>query len=162
MDLSQRCKSPPLSPMQTTIITEAGDQDEGVVIEEGEEGEVATTVTKPRRRDRKLRIRKKTYFPVYRVLKADLSRQYATMLNNCINSGSYHLLSSFASHYMTSDMRYEAFVKPFQVDIPGIPCLPPWIQFSNRQHYLLYCAGIVNTLPDFTAKMSNIQIRTRA
>lgn len=108
------------------------------------------------------RIRKKTYFPVYRVFRSDLRRQYGVMLNHCINSGSFAMLSDFAAEYMMPDFKYEAFSPPASISIPGVPAVPAYLGFSSRQHYIMYCAGVFNIMPDFTAKMTNIQIRTRS
>lgn len=111
-------------------------------------------------KSKRIYIRKKTYFPVYRVVKSDLRRKYGIMLNNSINSGEMSLLRAFLNEYTTPDFFYHASVDDAEQQA-GMPMLPSTFKFGSHEHYLMYIAGIRNTLPDFISKIDNIQLRTQ-
>lgn len=111
---------------------------------------------------KRLRFPKQIYNPVYRVLKADMRRQYGLILNRCVNSGDVQRMRDFYLEFATEDVQYQSIAKPPDFNIPGLPVFPPLIQLTGRQQCWTYYAAIMNTIPDFTATMSNVQIRTRS
>lgn len=108
-----------------------------------------------------IRRRKKRFFPVYRVVKSDIRRNYLTMYINVMNSHDINLVASFLNTFTTPNIQYYSnFLPGASQTVNSEKTVGGLVEYTGRMQRLAYIKGMFELVPDFIYRMTDPVIRT--